>query len=249
MRILLVSPYFPPRNAIGALRVHAFARHWAAEGEQVTVLTTVKREYQRGLDLPCDGFEVVEVDYRIPRVLESLRNRLRPRTAGGGAAPRRPAWRAMRRVLTRIQEHTGIWGSMRMPDFTDRWIAPAIDWARRQPPWEVVVSSAGPYTAHLVALAIKRESRAARWVAEYRDLWVGNPLHRGLFPFTLRERRLERQCLQWADLLVTVSEPLARALGAKARLPVEVIYNGFDPVEPSSLPPERIFPDDGLVRL
>ena len=56
MRILLVSPYFPPQNAVASLRTHAFASWWARAGEDVTVLTTVKRSHQRGLDLDCDGF-------------------------------------------------------------------------------------------------------------------------------------------------------------------------------------------------
>src|SRR5262249_55171794 len=74
MRILLVSPYFPPRSAVGAMRVHAFARYWSSQGEDVTVLTTVKRPHQRGIQVPCDGFRVVELDYPVPRFLERMRH-------------------------------------------------------------------------------------------------------------------------------------------------------------------------------
>lgn len=250
MRILVISPYFPPRNATGALRVHAFATAWAAAGEEVTVLTTRKRDYQRGAEAACDGFAVVELDCKIPRLLEGLRHALRvePAEGGEGGHGNGRFW-YLKSALRRVQFRTGIFGSMRMPDFTDRWVRPAVAWALQQPGWDVVFSSAGPYTAHLVAMAIKRRRPALRWVAEYRDLWVGNPLQRGLFPFTLRERWLERQCLRHADLLVTVSEPLARTLGARTTVPVHVIYNGFDPAELDRLPREPVFPDDGIVRL
>ena len=104
----------------------------------------------------------------------------------------------LKAALRGVQDRTGIFGSTRMPDFTDRWVKPAVAWALGKPVWDVVFSSAGPYTAHLVAMALKQRRRAMSWVAEYRDLWVGNPLHRGLFPFTVRERWLERRCLRQA---------------------------------------------------
>ena len=250
MRILVISPYFPPRNAIGALRVHAFCTAWAAGGEEITVLTTTKRDHQRGAEVACDGFEVVEIDYWVPHLLERLRHALRtPPPEGGGESEGNGRMRHLKAALRRVHDRTGIFGSTRMPDFTDRWVKPAVAWALAKPAWDVVFSSAGPYTAHLVAMALKQRRRALSWVAEYRDLWVGNSLHRGLFPFTVRERWLERRCLRQADLLVTISEPLAGILRRRSGLPVEVIYNGFDHREVDCLPQEPIFPDDDLVRV
>lgn len=243
MRVLIASPYFPPRNAIGALRVHSFARCWSAAGDQVTVLTTAKRPHQREHEMPSDGFDVVEIDYPVSPMLERLRHDLRGAPGTNG----RPG--AVRRLLRRIQDRSGVYGSMRMPDFTDSWVKPSIQWATAHGPWDVAFSSAGPYTAHLVALAIKERGIARRWVAEYRDLWTGNRLHRGLFPFTIRERRLEGRCLRSADLLVTVSEPLAEVLARRSRKPVEVIYNGFDPDEMAGLDAAPAFPEDGVLRI
>jgi glycosyltransferase involved in cell wall biosynthesis len=139
-----------------------------------------------------------------------------------------------------------------MPDITDYWVAPALAWARRQPaarPWDVVVSSAGPYTAHLVARALKREGRTACWVADFRDLWTQNHLYRGLFPFTLKERLEEDRCLREADLLVTVTEELAAKLRTRTARPVEVIYNGYDPESLTLLTRAPFFPADGVRRL
>jgi glycosyltransferase involved in cell wall biosynthesis len=248
MRILLVSPYFPPRNAIGALRVHAFARHWAAEGEQVTVLTTRKRDHQRGLELPCEGFELVEVDYPISRPLERLRSALRNGGNGRARDEAASSWPGVKRLLRGVQSHTGIFAA-RMPDFTDRWVRPAIEWAASQAGWDVVVSSGGPYTAHLVAHQVRRRGLARHFVADFRDLWVDHHAFRGLFPFTLRERALERRCLKAADLVVTVSEELAGVLAAKTRGGVEIIYNGLDPQEIEAIPLERAFSGDDRVRL
>ena len=71
MRILLVSPYFPPQRAVASLRAHSFASAWSAAGADVTVLTTPKRPDQAGWPMPVEGFEVDEIPYRAPRVLEA----------------------------------------------------------------------------------------------------------------------------------------------------------------------------------
>ncbi len=242
MRILLVSHFFPPQNAVASLRTHAFAAAWAARGQDVTVLTTVKRPDQRGLDLAGRGFEVVELPYRLPRVLEIMRRRYK--RASGSASPA-----GEKGAPDRLRDRTGILGAVRMPAVTGRWVRPALHWALRTPPWDVVVSSAGPYTAHLVALGLKRRGRAARWVADFRDLWVDNHLYRGLFPFTVRERSLQRACLSAADRVWTVSDELAGTLRARTRAPVDVVFNGFDRTEIETLPAGRAFDDDGRVRL
>src|SRR4029077_14155662 len=114
---------------------------------------------------------------------------------------------------------------------------------------DVVVSSGGPPAAHLVPLGIKARGQFASWTADFRDLWTDNHIYTGLFPFTLMERERERRVLANADRLVTVSPELACRLPAKARKPVEVIYNGYDPETFAGLSAETEFPADGRVRL
>jgi glycosyltransferase involved in cell wall biosynthesis len=257
MKILIVSPYFPPQNAVASLRVHAFARCWCDAGHEVTVLTPAKRADQQGLDLPLTGIRVVELPYVAPALVERLRSSHRPSPADDGAfiasgqaaTPTAPTASGR---LQRWKEHTGIFSSVRMPDLTDWWIKPAVHWCRSHQetgPWDCVVSSSGPYTAHLVALKLKRQGLASRWVADFRDLWTGNHQYRGLFPFTVRERTLESQCLRTADVITTVSEGLALSLRPRTRRPVEVIFIGFDDSDFESLPPQPVFPRDDRVRI
>jgi glycosyltransferase involved in cell wall biosynthesis len=233
---------------VASLRTYGFARAWGRAGCHVTVLTTVKRPDQAGLPLPVDGLNVAEIDYRPPALLERLRSRSKAVPPAGHDAPRR-RWLGL---LRRLREHTGVFSAVRMPDLTDYWVRPALAWARAQaaaPAWDVIVSSAGPYTAHLVARALKREGRAGFWAADFRDLWTENHLYHGLFPFTLRERWEEGRCLREADLLVTVTEELAAKLRARTARPVEVIYNGYDPESLTLLSPQPFFPADDVCRL
>lgn len=249
MRILLVTPYFPPQNAVASLRVHAFAKCWSEASENVTVLTTVKRADQQGLDLPQNTFQVVELPFAAPRALEWLRSRHRPVESSPRPKVIDPV-SSSPSLVRRWKERTGIFSSVRMPDLTDWWVKPALRWCRSHPGgWDCVVSSSGPYTAHLVAMNLKKNGLAGRWIADFRDLWTGNHLHCGLFPFTLRERMLESQCLRTADMITTVSEGLATSLRRRTRRPVEIIFNGFDEEALNAASPEPIFPNDGCVRI
>jgi hypothetical protein len=227
MRILLVSPYFPPQQAVASLRAYSFACTWAQQGAAVTVLTTAKRANQRAMPMDAVGFSVVEIPYRGWWFVERMRDRhaeaqhVTAESVTQCPGPSR---------LTRLRTKRGIFASVRMPDLTDAWVTPAVGWVMTQSEtWDCVVSTAGPYTAHLVARQVKRHQRASIWIGDYRDLWTDNHLFRGVFPFTVRERVLERRGLREMDAITTVSQGLAHQLTARTDTPVHVIHNGYDP--------------------
>lgn len=241
MRILLVASIFPPHNGAGAVRTYGFARSWADAGMDVTVLTTPKQPDQIGFDAPMTGFTVHEVPFRVPSLLARLRASTRPNSGDTGA----PASASpLRNQIKRWHRQTGVFGASRMPDLTDFWVRPACEWAMQQQPWDVVVSSSGPYTTHLIASRLRQAGHARFWAADYRDLWTDNHVVSGLFPFTVAERVLEKQCLERADLLTTVSEPLAAQLARRANKPVQVIRNGALACFSSTLPQANYFHND-----
>src|SRR5690606_17553878 len=80
----------------------------------------------------------------------------------------------------------------RMPHRTDFWIPKAKKALERFKEFDLIVSSYGPYSAHLVALAAKKRF-GSPWIADFRDLWCDNHTYRGLWPFTFWERRLEEK--------------------------------------------------------
>jgi len=115
--------------------------------------------------------------------------------------------------------------------------------------WDLVVSTAGPYSVHSPAYRLKKKGLAKCWIADWRDLWVDNHMFPGLPVFRTIEKFLERRWCQFADVITTVSEPLADVLRVKYGEKVVVIYNGFDADDYNSLPVERAFPDDGVFRI
>jgi len=230
MRLLIVSPHFPPQPSVAAQRVHALAVEAAVLGHDVTVLTTAKRSDQLSRPAPSPGVQIVEIPYRSWAIFERLRQLDRPRSSESTdvrAARFKGVKAALVGIAKRAKSRTGVFGSLRMPDLTDAWINPAVAWARAQQAWDIAISSAGPYTAHLVALQLRRSGLVRRWCADFRDLWTQNHMASGLFPLTLYERVLERRVLAHADAVTTVSPPLAKSLAARTRAPVHVVYNGY----------------------
>jgi two-component sensor histidine kinase len=92
----------------------------------------------------------------------------------------------------------------------------------------VVISTGGPYSVHRVGLALKKKRPDIKWIVDWRDLWTKNHMYSGLRIFHRYERYLENRFHQYADLITTVSDPLANILRSITKTRVKTIYNGFD---------------------
>lgn len=221
-------------------------------GHDVTVLTVPKDRlpFTAGRPMPTT-VKVVELGlpelfYRIRR-LHKEHIQLR----GSSASCDRPT--PIRRIVRWLDDYrlrVGIFATCRMPDLSDLWIRPATQWCRKAGQWDLAVSSAGPYSTHLIAADLRRQGLTRFWIADYRDLWVNSPTCTGLFPFTLAEKRLERRAMKHADLITTVSAPLAHILSENyGHKKVRIVENGYDQQDLADIPEDPIFPQDGKVRI
>ena len=234
MRILLISSYFYPQNRVPVLRVGQWAKYWAQQGHQVTVLTTHKYPflgpYGLSPELP-PGIEVVEV----PFLPEWLRERL-ARRSGSAAGPESAmaTGTAGEHLRQRVRKLRGYIGSL--IDIHDLWVGPArrkgmeLMAAKRH---DVIVSSFSPPAAHMIASRLKAQHPEALWLADFRDLWANNHINSARGVLRWMEGALEQRTVGTrADALCTVSAPLADDLRSRyPQLPVWVIENGFDPEE------------------
>ena len=237
MRILIISAYFPPYNAIGALRVGKLAKFLVARGHEVRVVSAAEDALPQTaeLEIPAEHVSAVpwlDVNLLPQRLLKRKVQAYRQGTEALGSTVNRLG--ELYRTLLNI------------PDNHIGWYAPALrageaiirDWRP-----DLIYASATPQTGLLVAQRLSAR-HGIPWVAELRDLWVDN--HYYQFP---RRRRaidsfLERRVLSTAALLVTVSEPLAEILRAKYNRPTVVVMNGFDPADfptdPRPAPPDQL---------
>lgn len=205
MKVLIISYFFPPLNSIASLRPYSWAKYFAEEGIDVTVLTSKKYKFENDLELPFNNFKVIEIPIPKPFKLISFGKLIN--------------------FLNRKYQ-LGIYYKVRFPDETIRWVKPAFEFAK-QNEWDVVISSALPYTVHEVAWKLKKNGNCKLWVADWRDLFSENPIFTGIPLFKNIEKNIEKKYNNEADLVITVSEGLKNYWVKTTNKPVKIIYNGF----------------------
>lgn len=254
LRILIVTTFFPPLNSIASLRPYSWAKFWTQTGHDVTVLTIEKEESDIQLNVNNPGYKVIETAQ--PRLMKKLKSSYKSSPGNNaGVVNSAAAFKSWIKapfigLFDWLRYKRGIFNACRMPDFTDLWIRPAVDAAAGLGKFDVVVSTAGPYSVHIVAHKIKQKGLAVKWVADYRDTWSDNYIYPGLFPFNRIEKVLEGRMLQSADLITTVSDPFADSFLNKYPLKrVHTIENGFDPADLEIASPLPAFPPDGKFRI
>lgn len=222
MRILAISSYFGPETSVGVLRINAFVKYWARSGHCVDVVTMPFRG-----DLPT-GIG----DNSAIRVFQ-----VAPFLMGGGQSGDSQGYAkgatGFKQKIVKFQ----YWLKRK---FLSNYLDPRVLWwpkaarfAKKNltaaEPYDFVFSTVPSYTAHSAAAAIKAADNKMLWVADYRDLWSGNPIFPGCGLVRLFERWHERYVLSGADLIVSINDPLVEELrllhGGSRYL---VIPNGFD---------------------
>lgn len=224
-RVLVISYYFAPQNAIGAVRPTKLVKYLARQGVEVTVLCGAPMTATRDPLLARDAAGLPDV-----RVI-SERSLLRSiKTRGGTPAQSAPSAEAPASVPTRKNpalDALYLW----LSDRADRAFARACIRAFRTlpGPYDAVFSCYGPAGVHIAARYARTHGLAQKWIADFRD--------EPTLPFRWQQGRLKRFVRQVhadADVLTTVSQGTMElmALGEKGR----VLPNGFDPEDAQGLP-------------
>ena len=228
MRILIITHYFPPENAIASLRPYSWAKYWTRLGHKVTVLTTQEPIAEQNLNLPLPECEILRV-FR-PVILN--RGRLSKKKSEN-VVPL-TIWNKCKgyfvKKLLRFINRTGV-GFFRAPSLDYKWPklirkSGLLDSERY---WDLCVCTFGEASVLKVGGDLKKRGQVGKLIFDFRDLWTANVNFKGLFPFNIYERFLEYRWYRLADVITTVSEPLAIELERKYHKKVQVVLNGFDP--------------------
>ena len=237
--LLLVSSHFPPDRSAGTQRVLRFANYLQDHGWSVFVLTVDPASYRRSI--PIDRALSGRVDPRITvygagalrgvSTLVRWRDRLKmsrsamlpgtERRAADGTASEKNAWR--RHVMASV---------FAFPDAEVGWCGSALMRGLqiiRRHQIQVVLSSAPPFTSHLVARALKMMCHV-QWLADFRDPWSRAPW--GKLGSARARQWLETQVVSGADAVVLNTEELLREFaewyGPRTAKKFHVIANGYD---------------------
>ncbi|MHA1564805.1 MAG: glycosyltransferase [Alphaproteobacteria bacterium] len=230
MKLLLVSFFFPPYNAIGAVRISKLAKFLVDNGHEVRVLTAAGQDLPDTLPLEIPQAWITATPWwNVNHLPYALLGRSESAYRRGDAA--------MSPFLARLRRTYQ--AAFNLPDGQIGWLPHATragkkligDWRP-----DLIYCSASPFTALLVGRRLSRWS-GIPWVAEFRDLWVDNPyIARPPWRRWL-EQRLEAATVPTASGLVTVSEPMAALLEEKFSIPTLTVLNGYDPDDYPSTPP------------
>ena len=220
MRVLIVSPHFPPRNTIASLRVGKFAEYLSKDGCSVRVVTSdVDGELHEQAWSPLDDANVL----RVHDVAAASRARWR-RVDGYCRGPL-GSWRRRYRKI-----RSAALSRLSFPDEQIWWAASVARSHLTGDGWvpDIILASGPPFSTFIAARALARRL-GVPWVADYRDLWTLSsyyPRGRGR---RLLESGLEHRLIRDAAAASTVSRPLMRGLGTIYSGQIAVVMNGYEP--------------------
>lgn len=232
-RALFVSYWTPPRNGVGSIRSAHLLKHLPAFGWDVTAITArfpqgegeddphVARYIQTGYwDLKGLLKHVVGIGSRsthealgITAASYGSKRTLRQRLIYAAAAP-----------VTFPDEQVG-W----LP-FATAAVFKTLGSQR----FDAVLSSAPPFTTHLVAALSHRN---IPWIADLRDLWAENDSVEHSKLYALLDGALEHFCLSRAAALIASSTLSAARFQCRyPRTPCFSVSTGFDAEEWERIP-------------
>jgi len=166
------------------------------------------------------------------------------REAGANAAvevPARPSWKAaLKKQLFQFLKKLKPY--LLIPDDQILWLPAAVKLGRKiiqEERIDVIFSTSGPVTNHLVARKLAREA-GCKWVADFRDPWTQNMHASGIAWRERLEERMEERVMAEADAITTVTATFAENFRKKHGTRIkrlELIYNGFDKADFAGLEP------------
>jgi glycosyltransferase involved in cell wall biosynthesis len=274
-KALFIAYIFPPLARAGVHRTVRFTRYLPEMGWDITVLTVAephyppqspvdrellnnsrRRAYQstpvfQGLE---NLFRMKDLFRRRPQKTTNGRETETPRTEREATkspeleniTPR--AQSAKRGVKQRAKDL--MYDLITTPDKEINWLPYALKRAlnlHRRERFDLIYSTAPPFTAHLLAKYLKRMT-GLPWVADFRDPWARAPWKSEILAGSWRGKvaaRLEREFVERADRVILNTDWNAREFsqhyGGKLARKFAVITNGFDPQDFAGLAgqPER----------
>ena len=222
----MVAYYFPPMGLSGVQRVAKFVKYLPEFGWEPEVLTVEPGGYFAYDESLLE--EVKKAGVRTHRTKSWDPTRL----FGKKRTVQLPA-EGSRRWLTALSQFVFI------PDNKMGWRFHAVRaGARRhkEAPFDLIFSTAPPYTAHLIGASLSRKC-GIPLITDFRDDWVGNPRH--LYPTPVHRwlhLRLERRVLRASAGTLAINKPISDALEkrhAQSSLSstFTVLPQGFDPAD------------------
>jgi glycosyltransferase involved in cell wall biosynthesis len=233
--VLIITYYWPPSGGAGVQRWLKFAKYLPEYGWQPIILT-VDQEYasypQRDESLLSEVNPACLVyttkSFELYNLYKFISGKKEVPYGGFANETRESFFQKASKFLR---------GNFLVPDPRRGWNKYALGKAIeliREFNIDTVVTTSPPHSTQLIGLKLKQEFNT-RWIADLRDPWT-DIYYYNQFKHTALARKIdqkyEREVVENADLLITVSEDVKRIFAGKSNLPIAaktmVIPNGFD---------------------
>lgn len=243
-RVLIITYYWPPNGGAGVYRWLKFSKYLPQHGWSPVVYT------------PQDP-ELVAHDPTLQRdIAPGMEVIKRPITEPFSLYKRFTGRAQSEKVQTGFLNETGktgwrdrfaLWvrSNFFIPDARVWWVRPSIHFLRKylaEHPVDAIITTGPPHSMHLIGLGLKRTT-GVPWLADFRDPWTDIDFYGqlSLTPWADRKHhRLEREVLQEADRVITVSWHWAGDLARLGGRGVDVVTNGYDSAD---LPADQVSVD------
>jgi len=235
-KLLVITYYWPPSGGAGVQRWLKLVKYLAQMGWEVHVVTVDAEQAtypHRDPSLPqeLEGVTVHRTDTREPYRWYTFFSGGKVPSAGFANEGTGSNAGPLKRIARFVR------GNVFIPDPRKGWNSyaerKALDLIDRQG-IRTVITTSPPHSTQLIGLSLKKK-RDIRWLADMRDPWTGI-----YYADELRQTdwakaknlRMEREVLQTADHIITVSQQLKRDFLKlhPALMPekLSVIANGYD---------------------
>ena len=205
MKILVISSYFGPETSVGVLRINALVKYWVRKNHIVHVITM---PYTGQLTRSLRNKKRLTVHQIRPLFL----NRCPDKNSQCYSKEVKGIWKIILnfqywlkiKIFSNYLDPRILWWP-RAALFACRCLTPKIG-------FDFVFSTVPSYTAHSAAALVKVFNEEIKWVADYRDLWCGNPMFPGCGLIQSLEKIHEVKVLKKADLIVSINGSLIKEL-------------------------------------
>ena len=241
-KILIITYYWPPSGGAGVQRWLKFVKYLREFGWEPIVYTPENPEapaidHSLEKDIP-ENLTVLKTKIWEPYTLYKKftgQKKEEKINAGFLTEKKKPA----------IVEKISVWirGNWFIPDARKFWIVPSVKFLTeylQKNPVNAIVSTGPPHSMHLIALGLKRKLNIP-WLADFRDPWTNIDFYDKLMltkRADTKHRKLEKEVLENADKVATVSWNWAKDFEKIYKRDYDVITNGYD---------EDDFPKDEAV--
>ncbi len=264
-KLLAIAFIYPPMARAGVHRSVRFVRYLKELGWDITILTAAEKYYppQTPVDHGLNSKIPAGVNLARTAVFQGMYKlfNLKVRRAKnkiGGVKDKRDAPQTtpiphaeLTSVAGKIKSPKSNAGKSKkqhvkdfifdlftLPDKEVFWLPYAVarGWRlHRQNKYDIIYSTAPPFTGHLIALFLKKSS-GKPWIADFRDPWARAPMKKKELAGTFRGRAVhffERKFIENADKVILNTDWARREFRQfyKGKLGEKfvVINNGFDP--------------------